>query len=982
MTDTLDNASCYNGGNPPKFCGRKPSPQTSLRNALAQQQIQPGSIVRCRDRQWVVLPSENLDVVRLRSLSGNEDEITGIYRHLLETNLEAIASASFPLPSANQVKDHAAAHVLMDAARLLLRSGAGPFRCLGRLSLRPRPYQLVPLLMALRLETLRLLIADDVGIGKTIEAGLIAREFLDRGEVKRIAVLCPPHLCDQWQQELREKFHIDAVVIRSGTASKLERVVSGDEHIFSYYRHIIVSLDYAKADRRKASFITHCPDFVIVDEAHTCASGNNKSTSQQQRHQLIQEIAAKADRNLLLLTATPHSGIEEAFLSLLGLLKPEFGQLSLDFLNEEQRKTLAQHFIQRRRADVKLWLGNETPFPERESAEMPYKLSKEYKSLFEDVYNFARGLVKTTTSEMSYAQRRGRYWSALALIRCVMSSPAAAIATLSKKGSREWVLGIGEDSPVIDEDLMSSYVYDPADREQATDAAPTMVIEQGQESYGEKERRKLREFVKAAEALQGKKDSKLQACIETVESLLQDGHNPILWCRYIATANYVAEALRQKLEKKKGEVRVIAITGEQSEDEREIRLEELKSYPQRILVATDCLSEGVNLQSHFNAVLHYDLPWNPNRLEQREGRVDRYGQPAEKIKTFLLLGQDNPVDGAVMDVLVRKAVQIHKTLGITVPVPMDSTNVSEAVFKSLFDKATDVVQLSLLDLLDGEESAVELVHSSWDKAVEREKISRTRFAQRSIKPEEVQQELMDSDQILGSQEDVERFVKSACDRINCSLINKKHGKWLLPSIPNFLKSAVGEKPLLLTFTHPAPSGVEYIGRNHPLVEGLARHILEDALVNQDNPLAARCGYTVTDAVEKRTTLLLVRLRHLLESSKHQTLLAEECAVIGFTGSPSQPKWLEPEIAIALLQQSSPVSDVPKVIKQEEIGELLGDIGELEGDLEKFAIERSHQLSQSHRRVRAITKEGQIIVKPQLPLDILGVYILQPGKSRG
>ncbi len=948
--------------------------------------IKPGSIVRCRNRQWVVLPSENLDVVRLRSLSGNEDEITGIFRQLLSMNLEAIAPATFPLPFANQVKDHAAAQLLMDAARLLLRSGAGPFRCLGRLSLRPRPYQLVPLLMALRSpkagvspsQTLRLLIADDVGIGKTIEAGLIAREFLDRGEVKRIAVLCPPHLCDQWQQELREKFHIDAVVIRSGTASKLERVVPNNEHIFSYYRHIIVSLDYAKADGRKASFITDCPDLVIVDEAHTCASGNNKSASQQQRHQLIQEIAAKADRNLLLLTATPHSGIEEAFLSLLGLLKPEFGQLSLDFLTEEQRKTLAQHFIQRRRADVKLWLGNETPFPERESMEMPYKLSKEYKSLFEDVYNFARGLVKDTTSDLSHAQRRGRYWSALALIRCVMSSPAAAIATLSKKGSRESGVGSREDSPVMDEELMSSYVYDPADKEQAVDAAPTVVVEQGQESYDDKDKRKFREFVKAAEALLFKKDSKLQACIDTVETLLKDGYNPILWCRYIATANYVAEAFKQKLEKKKGEIRVIAITGELSEDEREIRLEELKSYSQRVLVATDCLSEGVNLQSHFNAVLHYDLPWNPNRLEQREGRVDRYGQPAEKVKTFLLLGQDNPVDGAVMDVLVRKAVQIHKTLGITVPVPMDSTTVSEAVFKSLFD-TKDVVQLSLFDFQ--EESAVEVVHNSWDKAVEREKISRTRFAQRSIKPEEVQLELMDSDQILGSQEDVERFVKSACEKFNCSLIDKKKGKWLLPSIPNFLKSVLGEKPLLITFTHPAPSGVEYVGRNHPLVEGLASHILEDALVNQDNPIAARCGYTVTDAVEKRTTLLLVRLRHLLESSKHTTLLAEECAAIGFTGSPSDPKWLEVEIASELLQQAKPVSDTPKALKQDEIGELLEDLSLLEGDLEDFAKERSQKLSQSHKRVRTITKEGAIQVKPQLPMDILGIFILQPGKRK-
>lgn len=242
----------------------------------------PGSIVSCRSRQWVVLPSENQDIIRLRPLGGNEDQITGLYRQL---GLETITEASFPLPLGEQVQDYAAALLLMDAARLQLRSGAGPFRSLGRLSLRPRPYQLVPLLMALKLETVRLLIADDVGIGKTIEAGLIARELLDRGEVKRLAVLCPPHLCDQWQQELREKFHIDAVVVRSGTASKLERNVPNGAHIFSYYKHIIVSLDYAKAERRRASFITHCPDLVIVDEAHTCARGNNKNSSQQQRHQ-------------------------------------------------------------------------------------------------------------------------------------------------------------------------------------------------------------------------------------------------------------------------------------------------------------------------------------------------------------------------------------------------------------------------------------------------------------------------------------------------------------------------------------------------------------------------------------------------------------------------------------------------------------------------------------------------------------------------
>ncbi|MBD6620898.1 DEAD/DEAH box helicase [Komarekiella sp. 'clone 1'] len=973
----------------------------------------PGSIVTCRSRQWVVLPSENQDVIRLRPLSGNEDEIAGIYQQLLQEKLESIQSATFPLPQANSVQDHAAALLLMDAARLLLRSGAGPFRCLGRLSLCPRPYQLVPLLMALKLETVKLLIADDVGIGKTIEAGLIARELLDRSEVKRIAVLCPPHLCDQWQQELREKFHIDAVVVRSGTASKLERNIPNNDSVFSYYRHLIVSLDYAKAERRRASFITHCPDLVIVDEAHTCARPNKTTTSQQQRHQLITEIAQKQEQHLLLLTATPHSGIEESFLSLLGLLKPEFEHFNLNSLTDKQRDNLANHFVQRRRADVKVWLGNETPFPERESSEEPYKLSKEYKELFDEVYDFARGLVKTTTADMTHAQRRGRYWSALALIRCVMSSPAAAIATLNRQVGKSGDAFSFRDATAngnpnrerllndLDEDLMSSYVHDPTEQEQAVDASPTVVIEQGQQSYKDADKRKLKAFVQAAEKLQGGKDQKLQSCIATVESLLKDEMNPIIWCRYIATANYVADALRQKLQKKgseqrigrvsrleatanpQGQIRVIAITGELSEDEREIRLEELKSYPQRVLVATDCLSEGVNLQTHFSGVIHYDLPWNPNRLEQREGRIDRYGQTASKVKACLLYGRDNPVDGAVLDVLIRKAVQIHKSLGITVPVPMESTTVAEAVFKSLFEHSTEAIQLSLFEFQ--EESAVDKVHKNWDNALEREKINRTRFAQRAIKPEQVEQELIDSDQILGNEQDVERFVLSACDRISCSLIKKKQG-WLLSQPPDFLKSTIEDKSRLLSFTTPAPEGVEYVGRNHSLVEGLAQYILEDALSYRTEPIAARCGFTTTNAVQKRTTLLLVRLRHLLDSSKRSTetrnttLLAEECAVIGFRGSPSSPNWLSPLEATSLLQQAKPVSDVGKAIKQVEIADLLERLEELQPDLEKFAGQRAEELLQSHRRVRVMTQEGRIRVTPQLPMDILGLFILQPGRK--
>ncbi|WP_204138406.1 helicase-related protein [Halomicronema sp. CCY15110] len=935
-----------------------------------------GSVVTCRGRQWVVMPAEQADLLRLRPLSGNEDQVCGIYLPLLEQGLENIESAQFPVPGPESVQDQTAARLLLEAARLSLRSGAGPFRCLGRLSVRPRPYQIVPLLMALRLDTLRLLVADDVGIGKTIEAGLIAREFLDRGEVQRLAVVCPPHLCDQWQRELREKFHIDAVVVRSGTVSKLERSLpAGDRHIFDYYRHIIVSLDYAKSDRRRASFLTYCPDLVIVDEAHTCARPGGRSESQQMRHQLVREIAQKPQQNLMLLTATPHSGIEESFQSLLGLLKPEFEQYDLERLTENQRIELARHFVQRRRADVKLWLGNETPFPHREPLEQPYKLSQEYRALFENVYNFARGLVKTTTEDMSYAQRRGRYWSALAIIRCVMSSPEAALSTLGKQ--LEKAASADELTAEIDEDLMVAYTYDPTDQEQALDAQPTSAIAQGQRSFSDTDRRKLRAFIRDAEALKGAKDSKLKAATETVTNLLAERLNPIIWCRYIATANYLAAALKAKFEKKRGsKVRVIAVTGEQAEDEREARIGELADYPQRVLVATDCLSEGVNLQEHFQAVIHYDLPWNPNRLEQREGRIDRYGQTAPEVKSYLLYGQDNPVDGAVLNVLIRKAVEIHKKLGITVPVPMDSSTVSEAVFKSLFDRATDAEQLSLLDLLDSDEPAEEKVHKSWDRAVEKERVSRTRFAQRAIKPAEVEQELVESDHILGDEADVERFVLSACARLHHAPAKQKHG-WLLQNMPLCVRPRLGDKPLLMAFTTPTPEGVEYIGRNHPLVEGLARYVLEDALENQQDPVAARCGYTVTDVVEKRTTLFLLRLRHLLASTKQQDLLAEECLVTGFTGPPSAPVWLEPETALALLQRAEPTKDVPLAMKQMEIDELLGRLGEFQEELEEIARQRAYDLSQSHRRVRSITKEGQIRVKPQLPMDILGLYVLQP-----
>jgi SNF2 family DNA or RNA helicase len=303
------------------------------------------SIVSCRDRIWVVMPQANSNLIQLRPIGGNEDQICAVYQPL---DLESISNAQFPPPNPATIGDRTSFQLLLDAARLNLRAGASPFRCLGKLSVYPRPYQLVPLLMALRLPTVRMLIADDVGIGKTVEAGLIARELLDRQEIHRTVVLCPPQLCQQWQKELKQKFQIDAVVVRSSTAAKLERGLPSGKHIFEYYPHIIVSLDYVKSDRHRASFMAHCPDFAIVDEAHTCSNSSADGSSQQQRYRLIEEISQRAQRHLVLLSATPHSGIETGFLSLISLLKPEFGKIDFDNFPLPQRVELAKYFVQPR----------------------------------------------------------------------------------------------------------------------------------------------------------------------------------------------------------------------------------------------------------------------------------------------------------------------------------------------------------------------------------------------------------------------------------------------------------------------------------------------------------------------------------------------------------------------------------------------------------------------------------------------------------
>lgn len=942
----------------------------------------PGDLVKARGREWVVLPETRADLVKLRPLGGSEDDATLIY---LPLEPETPVAASFDLPDPTKPGSHAAALLLRDALRLKLRAGAGPFRSFGNISVEPRAYQLVPLLMALKLDTLRLLIADDVGIGKTIEAGLIAREMLDRGEAERLTVICPPHLCEQWQQELASKFNIEAEVVRSGTATRLERGLRPDESIFEVYAFTVVSLDYIKSDRRRADFLRACPELVIIDEAHTCVQAN--TSTRHQRYQLIKGLAeAIPARHMLFLTATPHSGDDTAFHNLLGLIHPRFVDLSEMPEGEGRRRLreeLANHFVQRRRGDIAEWRDT-AGFPVRESREATYKLSGDWGSLFDDVLDYARGMVRRAEGGTKLEQRMS-WWAALALLRCVSSSPAAAALALRTR--LKAVEGEPESQQIAELDQAASEtVMDGAADDALTldETVPAGTVESPEDAVA------LRKLIERAEALRGpKSDPKLETLLREVRTLLADGFKPVVFCRYIATAHYVAEHLRAALPD--GMSHMIAVTGELTSDQREERVEELGALENGItpvLVATDCLSEGVNLQSYFDAAVHYDLTWNPTRHEQREGRVDRFGQSSKAVRALMLYGENNPVDGAVLKVILRKAEKIRKELGVAVPLPADNTKVVDAIMQAVLLQSGRVAEATRQLTLDFGETEIE-VDSAWETA--RDKMSRTVFAQRRLRPDEVLPEWRKAVAVLGGEEDVVRFVSSATERLGTPLESKRdHYRLPISHLPKAFQErleGIGLKGALrISFTHPAPSGVLHIHRAHPLVAALADHIAESALEEGSPKLGARCGAMFTAKVDVRTTVYLLRLRHQIAVERRdeegryavaKSLLAEECLGVALRGT-AAPEVLDEADALTLLSLE-PGRNMEEGQKTRLVAQVLDAVHELEPRFDAIAQSRAEALLADHRRIREASDARGLrySVSPALPVDKIGVYVLMP-----
>ena len=910
----------------------------------------PGDLVRARGREWVTLPTTRSEWLHLRPLSGSETD-TAILNPRLE--IQPVEPATFDLPADASRATQAAATLLADALQLSLRRGAGPFRSAAQLNVEPRGYQLVPLLMALRQTVPRLLIADDVGIGKTIEAGLILREFMDRGEANAFSVLCPPHLVEQWTHELKERFGIDAAAITAASAARLERQLPVSQSLFEAYPYTIVSLDYIKAEKRRDGFARSCPDFVIIDEAHACI-GTHKG--RQQRFELLRRLAGDGARRMIMLTATPHSGDEEAFARLLSLIDHDFA--SLEFGSRRYRERLARHFVQRRRVDLEGEWDEERAFPRHFSKDGPYALDEGHRTFHEAVLDYCLGVVSRTSG--GQRERRLAFWGTLALMRCVGSSPDAALSALRTRAQGE-------------AEKLEDQLYDEdGDDEDAVDVEP-MGLGAVDGDLGD--------LIAQAERLTSAPDPKLDHLVNLLRPLLRDGAAPVVFCRYIATADRVGRSLKAAFPKSCVEV----VTGMLTSDERRDRVAAMDGEQPRILVATDCLSEGINLQLLFDTVVHYDLSWNPTRHQQREGRVNRFGQPAAKVFSALMFSPDSAIDGAVLDVILRKAEAIREATGVAVPLPDERGPVTDALMASMVLRRRSQKQYDFFDQLNAGHKAME---QTWRDVEEAEKKSRSLFAQGALKPEEVLPEWRKTRRILGGAAEAKQFLEAAMARFDAPVeTSRGESRAHIHALPESLRERLSERglegTLRLVDQEPVPAHAALIGRAHPLTATLAEALVESALEPGalDAKSVGRLGAWASPSVSAPTQVVLLRLRFKLtvHTQPQRLLLAEEAALVALqngaiVASGEEARMLlEAPAAYGLSERAR--DRLLERAHEAVTGELLT------GPLTEHSLVRAEALAQDHARLRQAARSApRVSVEPVLPPDSIALYMLMPAEG--
>nr|MCA8836780.1 SWF/SNF helicase family protein [Pseudomonadota bacterium] len=552
---------------------------------------------------------------------------------------------------------------------------------------------------------------------------------------------------------------------------------------------------------------------------------------------------------------------------------------------------------------------------------------------------------------------------------CVGSSPAAGLSTLRNRASGK-------------ADHLEPHVYDEdGDEEDAVDVEPSAHFKADQA---------LTDLKEQAEKLVKKPDPKLTALIDELVPLIKKKANPVIFCRYLATAEYVGKALAKKFNKATVEV----VTGQLTPDARRACVDDMADKPTpRILVATDCLSEGINLQMLFDTVIHYDLSWNPTRHQQREGRVDRFGQHAKLVRSMMMFSPDSAIDGAVLEVILRKAAEIRKATGVNVPLPDERGPVTDALMSSMMIRQKSDHQYNFeLRTHDGKD----IMETHWRDVADKEKKSQTYFAQSAMKPQEVIPEWDKAKALLGSLEDVYTFVNRTMGHFGAALEPKKSTFLAhIDALDLPLKERLSQRELSgsisLATAEPAAEGSLLLSRTHPLTATLAEALVEASLDPESMTALGlgRTGAWKTPAVKSLTRIVLLRIRYKLKRSAGngpQLLLAEEAALVAFDGN----GMVGDDAEARKLLNTEACADLADPARIRFISEAKKDLPKLlDGPIREFVQKRADVLTQDHGRLAKTVKsadqkrkETAIIpttVEAVQPPDVIGLFVLVPGE---
>jgi superfamily II DNA or RNA helicase len=529
-------------------------------------------------------------------------------------------------------------------------------------------YQLDPLVRALQMPRVNLLIADDVGLGKTVETGLIIQELILRHRARTVLVVCPATLQQQWKTQMRDHFGLDFKIVDTDLVKQLRRRRGLHVNPWSHFPRLIVSMDYLKRDRSLSRLRELLPgpqdpifprrfDMLIIDEAHNIApSGRGHYAVESQRTRAIRAIAPHFEHKIFL-SATPHNGYSESFQSLLELLDNQRFHRAV----KPDPRQLKAVMVRRLKRDITDWQGKPR-FPGRQLS----TLKVQYADAERAAHNHLSLYQKALLSDADPQRVTACAFVLKLLKKRLFSSPQAFFNTLNKHMEHVNKLSSSSASSpaparlsfddIADDDDFSS--DDGADADEAFASASELLASHLSPAV-QHHLTALHTWANAV--VQRLSDSKADALAAWLLQHVCPNNQwsktrVIIFTEYRDTQSWLLQTLAHSLGSliEKGEKgRIMCLHGGLDSPAREAIKAAFQADPDldpvRILLATDSASEGIDLQRHCSHLIHYEIPWNPNRMEQRNGRIDRHGQ-RDTVRIFHFAPSLVPLSGSSADV--------------------------------------------------------------------------------------------------------------------------------------------------------------------------------------------------------------------------------------------------------------------------------------------------------------------------------------------